>query len=258
MEPTPLQAQQAAIQEVRARYERGELAYDDFRRALDALVLARNADECQAILHALPTSHTATALAALEPPAPPAPAPMVETPRKRMVAFMSQVKKMRRAWRLAPNTHTVAFMGEVQLDLNQAELPPQAKMQITAIMGTVIIYVPPSARVSVRSTVLLSDMNALGESTSGVVGFGNEQHDPTGTPPKADIEIEAFVLMANVKVVLAERPRASVSEMVREALRAAALGVQRGLQAPAPQASLDASQGQPRLPSAPDSPRRDG
>src|SRR5262249_499342 len=126
VEPTPLQAQQAAIQEVRARYERGELSFEDFRRVLDALVLARHADECEAILHALPESSGARALAALDPPAPLAPAPVVETPRRRMVAFMGQVKKLRRTWRLEPSTHTVAFMGEVDLDLNLAELPPQA------------------------------------------------------------------------------------------------------------------------------------
>ncbi|HEV8194728.1 MAG TPA: LiaF domain-containing protein [Ktedonobacterales bacterium] len=258
MEQTPLQAQQAAIQEVRARYERGELSFEDFRRALDALVLAEDAEECQAILHALPASFHSTALAALATPAPPAvSAPLAETRRKRIVAFMGQVKKLSRAWKLASDTHTVAFMGEVQLDLNLADMPPQTKMQVTVIMGTVIIYVPPSARVLVRSTVLLGEANALGENTNGVVAFGHEQHDPSGTAPKADIEIEAFVLMGNVKVVLAEKPPVSISEMVRTALRAAALGMQRGLQAPAPQASLDAPQGQPQLPRAPEPPRRD-
>src|SRR5262249_10239590 len=130
VEPTPLEAQQAAIQEVRTRYERGELSFEEFKRALDAVVLAQDADECQAILHALPKATHATGLAALDPPAPPVPAPLVEAQGKRIVAFMGQVKKLRRAWRLAPNTHTVAFMGEVDLDLNLADLPPQAKLRI--------------------------------------------------------------------------------------------------------------------------------
>jgi cell wall-active antibiotic response 4TMS protein YvqF len=236
VEPTPLQAQQAAIQEVRVRYERGELSFDDFKRALDALMLARDADECQAVLRALPASSHATALAALDPPALPAvSAPLVEGQRKRIVAFM----------------------GEVQLDLNLAELPPQVNMQLSVIMGSVILYVPPSARVTVRSTVLLGEANALGENTNGVVAFGHEQHDPADAAPRADIEIEAFILMGSVKVVLAEKPPVSISEMVRNALRAAAEGMQRGLQAPAPQASLDAPRGQPQLPRAAEPPRRD-
>lgn len=262
MEPTPLEAQQAAIQDVRARYERGALSFEDFKRALDALVLAEDADECQAILQALPTSrdsHAATALAALNPPAPPVPAPArtTEMPRKRMVAFMAQVKKMRRAWRLAPNSQVVAFMGEINLDLNLADLPEQAKMDLTVIMGEVVIYVPPSARVTVHSTVLLSEVNALGESTGGVVGFGHEQHDPIGSAPKADIEINAFVLMGSVKVVVAERPAVSIKEMVRETIRLAAEGVQRGLQSSRPQASLDTPQGQPRLSRTAEPPRRE-
>src|SRR5260370_30583105 len=56
MEPTPLMAQQAAIQHLRAQYERSELYYDAFRRALDALVLAPDAHECQSTLPRPPQS----------------------------------------------------------------------------------------------------------------------------------------------------------------------------------------------------------
>lgn len=35
------QAKRTAIREVRARYERGELPYESFQRAMDALLLAR-------------------------------------------------------------------------------------------------------------------------------------------------------------------------------------------------------------------------
>src|SRR5579859_1512015 len=231
MEPAAVMAQRAAIVEARARYERGEIMFDSFRRALDALVLARDAGECQAILDALPTEHAA-ALAALEPP--PAPAPSATDrsapQRKTIVAFMGQTKKLRRPWRLAPNTKMRAFMGEIKLDLNIAELPPRATMRIIAIMATVVIYVPTNVRVSVRSTVLLSDTNALGEGTSGVVAFGREEHAPVGEPV-AELEIEVFALMSNVKVLLADAPPISMRELAREVLRAAVDGVRRGLAA---------------------------
>ena len=232
MEPAAVMAQRAAIVEARSRYERGEITFDAFRRALDALVLARDAGECQAILDALPTVH-AVALAALEPS--PAPAPSAtdsSTPqRKTIVAFMGQTKKLRRPWRLAPSTKTRAFMGEVKLDLNIAKLPPRATMRITAIMATVVIYVPTNVRVSVRSTALLSDTNALeGEGTSGVVAFGREEHAPVGEPV-AKLEIEVFALMSNVKVLLADTPPVSVRELARAVLRAAVEGVRRGLAA---------------------------
>lgn len=231
MEPAAVTAQRAAIAEARARYERGELDFDAFKRALDALVLARDASECHAILDALPTAHAA-ALAALERAPAPAPA-SADDPhagRKAIVAFMGQTKKLRRPWRLAPGTETLALMGEVKLDLSVAELPPRATMRIAAIMGAVEIYVPSNVRVSVRSTVLLSDTNALGEGTSGVVAFGREDHAPAGEPV-AELEIEVFALMANVKVLLADARPISVRELAREALRAAAEGVRRGLAA---------------------------
>jgi cell wall-active antibiotic response 4TMS protein YvqF len=232
MEPAAVVAQRAAIMEARARYERGEITFDTFRRALDALVLACDSGECQAILGALPTERAA-ALDALEPsPVPTSIAAERPDPqRKAIVAFMGQTKKLRRPWRLAPSTKTRAFMGEVKLDLGVAELPPRATMRITGIMATVVIYVPSNVRVSVRSTALLSDIKALGgEGASGVVAFGHEEHVPVGEPA-AEIEIEVFALMANVKVLLADARSISVGELAREALRAVVEGVRRGLAA---------------------------
>jgi Cell wall-active antibiotics response 4TMS YvqF len=229
-ESTALAAQRAAIQEARARYERGEIPFEAFHRALDALVLAQDADDCQAILRELPVSPLAS-LAALETTNLPAPATAAPQPRhKWIVAFMSQAKKMRRRWQLMPGTHALALMGEVNLDLGMAELPPQAKIQITAIMGSVTLYVPLTTRVSVHSAVLLSDVGALGENTSGVVAFGHEEHVPAPGPTAVELEVEVFALMSSVKVVLTDGPRVSVSELVRDALRAAADGVRRGLQ----------------------------
>lgn len=257
MEPTTLQAQQAAIQEVRTRYERGELSIEEFKRALDALVLAEDADECQAILAALPRSPAAP-LAALEQPRALTPAPTPETPHKRIVAFMSQTKKLRRPWRLMPSTHIVAVMGEAQFDLNLADLPPRAKIQVTAVMGEVKLYVPPSTRVTVRSTVLLGEVDALGESTGGVITSGHEQHEPADGTPRAELEIDLFVLMGEVKVVVAEGPTISISELVRNALRAAAEGMQRGLQGTSPRPVLGSGREPPRLPGAPETSRREG
>ena len=74
IEPESVAARRAAILEARGRYERGEITYETFRRALDALMLAHDGDECQTILAALPAEPTA-ALAALDPGARAAPHP---------------------------------------------------------------------------------------------------------------------------------------------------------------------------------------
>lgn len=225
-QPPLATAQQAAIAEARARYERGDLSYEAFRRALDALVLARDASECRVILDALPTAPLVP-LDALERRLPFA---GVATGHQRIIAFMSQTKKGRRPWRLAPNTEAVAFMGEVKLDLRRAELPEWARLQVTAVMGTVEILVPRNARVTVHTTSLLSGTQALGEGTSGVVGSSHEQHAPAGEPAIAELVIEVFALMSNVKVVVVDDAPVSVNELVRDALRAVASGVRSGLQ----------------------------
>jgi len=228
-EPTALAAQRAAIQAARTRYERGDLSYDAFRRALDALVLARDSAECQTILDALPVSPLA-ALAALDSPPPTSPVTASPPHHKRIIAFMSQIKKLRRPWQLGESTHAVAFMGEIKLDLRLAGLPSQGKLYVTAVMGAVTILVPRSVRVTVHSTIIMSDTHALGEGVTGMFGFGHEEHAPASGPATAQLDIEVFSLMGNVKIVLTgERPTVSVSELVRDALRAVAAGAQRGL-----------------------------
>lgn len=227
-ESAALVAQRAAIQEARARYERGELSYEAFRRALDAIVMARDAEECQTILRALPISPLAP-LSALEQPNLLAPASTLAPRHGRIVAFMSQVKKLRRPWQLQPSTHAVAVMGELKLNLHLAEIPPRAKLRVTAVMGSVTILVPPTAQVSVRTTVVMSDTRALGEGVTGMVAFGHEQYAPAPGAARTYLEIEVFSFMSNVKVALASNAPVSISELVRDALQAAATGIQRGL-----------------------------
>ena len=82
--------------------------------------------------------------------------------------------------------------------------------------------------VRVRSRVLLGETSALGEHTSGIFTFGHEHHEPTDTPATADIEIDAFVFMGNVHVILTDGPMLSVGDLVRDALSAVVDGFRRG------------------------------
>jgi hypothetical protein len=229
-----LAAQRVAIQDLRTRFERGELPIETFRETLDALVLARDPDECQSLMGQLPAAPLSI-LSALEPASILMVAP-VSYPHRRIVAFMSAVKKMKRAWRLAPLTRVVAFMGDVQLDLSKADLPPQARMRVYSIMGSVRILAPKDVHVIVRSTALLGDVNALGESVSGVAAWGHEEHEPEleaeAAPARAEVEIEAFTLMGNIHVKLIQPQVPTIGSLVRDVLQAAAIGVRRGLLTP--------------------------
>jgi hypothetical protein len=204
MQSQTVDAQRAAIGEVRVRFERGEIAFDAFQRAMDALLLAQTPDECQAILAALPPSPGAS-LAALDPaPAAPTPVPSASG-WKWMFAFLGEAKRMRRPWKLAAQTLATALVGEVKLDLSLAALPRRATIRAAAIVGEVTLYVPRSAHVRVHGLALVGEVNALGERSGGIVSFAGEEHTPDG-PAECDLEIEAVALVGEVKIVLVDGP----------------------------------------------------
>jgi hypothetical protein len=163
---------------------------------------------------------------------------------------MSQVKKLRRPWKLGVSAQATAFMGEIRLDLRLAELPPRSTLRVTAFMGTVIVYVPDTVRVSVRSRVIMGGVRALGEDVSGVIASGHDEHTPPlGTAaPELDIDVSCY--MGDVRVFLTTgQPSVSISALVRDALRAVAEGAQRGLREGARQyTSLPASETQREWP----------
>jgi len=230
-------AQRSAIAQIRGRYERGELTFDAFRGALNALTEARSPEECAAILRDLPHSPLA-ALAALEPPAiaasaPVAPAPaLVNAAPRRISAIMSETRKTRDGWTLAPDTHVRAVMGSVTLDLRRAQLPAEARLTVRATMGEVIIYIPEDVAVSVRSTVRMGEVRALGETLSGVIASGEEEHIPTNTAPRARLVIEASTLMGEVNLALVGPNTTTIADLARDTLRLALETARRSLEAP--------------------------
>lgn len=257
-------AQRNAILQVRGRYERGELPIDTFRSALDALTAAQSPEECEAVLRDLPPSPLAV-LAALEPapPAPIFPSPVAPA-RHHISAFMSETRKTKTAWTLAPDTHVRAVMGSVKLDLRRAQLPPEARMRINVTMGEVKVIVPEDVAVTVTSRVWLGECHALGESVEGVVVSGHEEYHPPMTAPRARLLIEVRALMSSTHVELASAQSVSISELARETMRLALESVRRGLEAGAAPTALPLQPGptpaslppqpgpaQPGLPSAP-------
>ncbi|MGE5334327.1 MAG: LiaF domain-containing protein [Nitrososphaerota archaeon] len=202
--------QQAAMRVLRERYERGEIAFESFRRGLDALLLARNADECQVILNGLPQlpiSKLDHLDALSQPSTTPAPLQRSERPR-RLVAFFSQVKRMNHAWRLDPNTTGGAIFGEMDLDLNLAALPSHVTMTLSAVFGNLTIYVPATARVRVRSSAFMGGMTVFGEWSGGI--FVSDETMSAGTTPEhaeattIDLEVRAF--FGEVKIIHGENP----------------------------------------------------
>jgi Cell wall-active antibiotics response LiaF, C-terminal len=203
--------QQEAMRVLRERYERGEIEFVTFQRGLDALLLARDADECQAIMNSLPQLPVSKLdqLDALSSRPASFPAPLRQSGQpKRLVAFFSEVKRVNRAWRLDPDTTGGAVFGEMKLDLNLAALPPHATMTLSAVFGQVTIYVPETARVRVRASALMGEVNIFGESSGGifvrdeVISEGkNPNHQETTT-----IDLDVRAVFGEVKIIQGENP----------------------------------------------------
>ncbi|HEV7126627.1 MAG TPA: LiaF domain-containing protein [Ktedonobacterales bacterium] len=228
LSPQPVTPQQAAIRAVRERYERGDLSFDAFKQALDDLLEARDEDECQAIMRALPVS-PADKLKALDLPVTvtPVPTALPALPAKRsgwLVMLMGELKRTKRRWRLAERTNCLLVMGEVRLDLSMATLPHQGVLRLFGLMGEMTVYVPRNVAVRVRSCVLLGEANALGESTGGICAMGHaESHGPESEPdtsqepPVAYLDINAFLCMGEITVKQVDTPAVTIAETSRAA-----------------------------------------
>lgn len=244
-QPERLTPQQQAIRTVRDRYERGELSFEVFKQALDDLLTAKSAEECQAILETLPTPEHARALQALEggmaaarPAAPVAPVVAPGQHTSWLFMLMGELRRTQRRWRLAPHTNCLLAMGEVKLDLNLATLPPAGVLNLFGLMGSMTVYVPKSVRVRVHAVTLLGEAKVLGEGSGGILAMGHadsaEFDDPqSGAPePTADLTIRAFMCMGEIKVVQTDMPPARVSEAIRAAAREIGSGFVRALTSP--------------------------
>jgi len=205
MQQSALTPQQAAIQELHGRFERGELSFEDFEKALDKVLRAQTSEECWAVLHELPTPPLPS-LSALEIPSarPAVPAP----PSHWIVSLIGEVKRKKHPWRLGQQTTAIMLIGEIELDLSMAALPQRGTLQVNMLIGEVKIYVPRSVQVSVQTTAVLGEVNALGQKAEGIIAHSQAVSDYAGmletTAPHLDIQVN--LLIGEVKVVQVDNP----------------------------------------------------
>jgi hypothetical protein len=211
MQQPVLTAQQQAIRQVRERYERGDLSFDQFEYALNALLQAQTPEACQAIVSELPVSP----LAALDPVSPgqPAqsvvPAPARQRSRRRwMVNFLGEMNRKRRPWKLAEQTTVLMGLGEVQLDLSLAAIPPQGVLHVRGLIGEVQLFVPRDVNVSVRAFTMLGETQVFGESSEGFFTSGSDEAQAEGGQSHAapTLEIRVTLLIGEVQVKHVDAP----------------------------------------------------
>ncbi|HEX9037079.1 MAG TPA: LiaF domain-containing protein [Ktedonobacterales bacterium] len=233
MESPLVIAQRAAIQEARARYERGDISVESFKHALDAVTEAPDIGSVEAIIAELPTAPH-SALAALEPA--PAALPAIRPAAasggrgvSRISAFMGETRRVGRPWTLAPQVHISCLMGEALVDLRQARLPAHAHIKVNVTMGETRILIPRGVRVSARTRVIMGEAMTLGENISGLIASGEEEHEPPNGEAVAELEIDARVLMGELRIILADQSSMSISELAQDVLREALTGIRDGI-----------------------------
>ena len=223
-QPPALTPQQEAIRQVRQRYEQGDLSFDRFEYALNALLQAQTPEECQAIVQELPSSPISALDAFSSQPAMPA---MSSTPTRTRwwVAFMGGVQRMSRPWKMAEQTVGIAVMGGIEVDLSLAALPQHGVIRLYTMMGGAKLYVPRSVDVSVQSFVMLGGVTALGESNGGIISFSHEESQALRTSASSVplLEIQVFGLMGGVEVVQVDGPvvTGSLSRRANQAMLSA-------------------------------------
>lgn len=207
MQRPVLTAQQQAIRQVRERYELGDLSFDQFEASLNALLQAQTPEACQAIVSELPVSP----LAALDPVSPgqSAPARATQRPRRRwMLNLLGEMSRKRRPWKMGEHTTVLMGLGEVQLDLSLAAIPPQGVLRVHGLLGEVQLFVPRDVNVSVRAFTLFGETQVFGESREGIFAFSSDEAQPEGGQGHAapSLEIRVTLLMGEVQVKQVDAP----------------------------------------------------
>lgn len=227
-----LTPQQEAIRELHGRYERGEVSFEDFDKALDQVIQARSPEECWVVLQNLPHS-PALALSALETPVarPAVPVPPTHwmPPTHWIGSLVGEIKRVRHPWKLAQQTTALMGIGEIELDLSMAALPQQGTLQVNMLIGEVKIYVPRSVHVSVQATAVIGEVNALGHKSEGIIAHSQAESYAEGiletTAPRLEIQVnmligEARVVQVDNPVIVDKLARKEGRWLKREAARA--------------------------------------
>jgi hypothetical protein len=120
-----------------------------------------------------------------------------EVPRSRLVAFMSSTRRVGR-WAVPRDLRFIAMMADSKIDLTSAALPigGVVNIEITAVMASVRIIVPPGMRVINEMHSFLSDVGSSAD----------EVDNGRGNSPVVRLTGTAFMADMKVKVRRREEP----------------------------------------------------
>jgi hypothetical protein len=149
----PLETQRERTIELLSRhFANDNLALDELERRIELAYQARGSAELHDLTRDLPEEGTGAR-------ARPAPAPLPEAfapVEDRILSIMTETKR-RGIWRLARHIDMWSIMSDTQLDLTEAVFPDGVtEIDVSAVMTSLKIIVPPGVRVVVQTTSVMS------------------------------------------------------------------------------------------------------
>lgn len=180
------------IEALSEHFTRDALALEEFEERLDAAHRAHTLLELDHLITDLepigqtapaPAAPAATDQTALAPAGERQPLEVHRRDQKKMLAILGGVDR-KGDWRPARSNRVLAFMGGVDLDFRDVQLPPGVtEVKVAAIMGGVDIIVPPDLAVECEGFAIMG-------------GFDDHDRAPVAPDPQQPLlRITGFAFM---------------------------------------------------------------
>ena len=171
-------------------FAQDNLSLEELELRIEQAYRARDLPALRELLRDLPTAEEQTALAPQRSGA----APEIFAPESgRIVSIMSQTRR-RGVWHVPRSLDVWSVMSETNLDLTQSVLAPGVtEIDLTGIMTSVRIVVPPGVRVVMQAKSFMSEITDL-----------TDDPPPVGSGAPV-VRITGFVLMAELKISVRRR-----------------------------------------------------
>lgn len=183
-------ARERVIDALSTHFANDDISMEELERRIERVYAAQTLAAVGDALVGLPAlAQPPSAAAVVSARAVPLP---VGTPSRTLVALMSGIVR-RGAWIVPDRLRAVALMGGVEVDLRNATLPPVTVIRALAVMGGIVVTVPPGVRVQSSGYAIMG-------------GFEDQLDQPASHDPSAPlVRVTGLALMGGVEVKVAER-----------------------------------------------------
>ena len=199
-EPLPLpslaRAREQKITELSTHFANDDLSLDDLERRIERVYKAVSIADLDLITADLRSAAPlvdprASAQGDMTPLRESGNAVGLPTTRARLVAFMSSTRRVGR-WAVPRDLRFVAVMSDSKIDLTNASLPVGGvvNIEVTAVMASVRIIVPPGMRVINEIHSIMADVGSNADELESGGGNSSPVIRLTGTAIMAEMKVK--------------------------------------------------------------------